>query len=313
MTSVGDGSFGDCTSLTSANLGAGVASLGKAAFYNCSALTNVQIPATMQTVGSQAFYGCSAMSQPNFADYETLCGISFADPTSNPASLAHRLFVDGSEVTNAIIPDGIAKIGDFSFCDVTALQSVTLPATLDSIGDYSFAYCPALTTVQFPDNLKSIGRGAFCYCSGLTSADLPNGLANIGYHAFGACENLQQVSLPSSIAALGELSFEQCNALNDVFCYSVSVPDASDAFLNSSIKSATLHVPAAAIDSYRAAATWRSFARIVAIDTADGINEVNGNVNGKPANRVCYDLAGRRISTPVRGLNIINGRKVLVK
>ena len=45
-------------------------------------------------------------------------------------------------------------------------------------------------------------------------------------------------------------------------------------------------------------------------DTATGISEV---VNGNTVNVQCYDLSGRRVSRPTRGLYIAGGRKVVVK
>ena len=45
-------------------------------------------------------------------------------------------------------------------------------------------------------------------------------------------------------------------------------------------------------------------------DTATGIGEV---VNGKTVNVQCYDLSGRRVSQPTRGLYIVGGKKVAVK
>lgn len=42
----------------------------------------------------------------------------------------------------------------------------------------------------------------------------------------------------------------------------------------------------------------------------DGINEIFGENNGET---VIYDLQGRKLNAPVRGINIINGRKVLVR
>ena len=42
-----------------------------------------------------------------------------------------------------------------------------------------------------------------------------------------------------------------------------------------------------------------------------GICDVN--VEQPAAAKVIYDLQGRRLSAPVKGLNIVNGAKVLVK
>ena len=45
-------------------------------------------------------------------------------------------------------------------------------------------------------------------------------------------------------------------------------------------------------------------------DETTGINNVNANVN---ENQEVYDLQGRRVAQPTKGLYIVNGKKVLVK
>jgi hypothetical protein len=49
-----------------------------------------------------------------------------------------------------IIPSSVASIGDYAFCDCTALTSVTLPSSVTSIGDWAFYDCEKLTTVIVP-------------------------------------------------------------------------------------------------------------------------------------------------------------------
>ena len=44
-------------------------------------------------------------------------------------------------------------------------------------------------------------------------------------------------------------------------------------------------------------------------DDADGINEVNGS--GLMVNGPVYDLQGRRVQKPGKGLYIVNGKKIL--
>jgi hypothetical protein len=48
------------------------------------------------------------------------------------------------------------------------------------------------------------------------------------------------------------------------------------------------------------------------IGTTTGISIVEVSGNNSTEN-VCYDLAGRRIAQPAKGLYIVNGRKVVVK
>ena len=47
------------------------------------------------------------------------------------------------------------------------------------------------------------------------------------------------------------------------------------------------------------------------IGTTTGISIVE--VRNNSTENVCYDLAGRRIAQPAKGLYIVNGRKVVVK
>ena len=47
--------------------------------------------------------------------------------------------------------------------------------------------------------------------------------------------------------------------------------------------------------------------------TADGIDEVTTTTVETATNAVYYDLQGRRVDHPVRGIYIVNGKKVIIK
>lgn len=65
-------------------------------------------------------------------------------------------------------------------------------------------------------------------------------------------------------------AFEYCPELTDVYCYAINVPTTmSDAFNESYMEYATLHVPASAIERYRTTAPWSSFKSIVATDGSE--------------------------------------------
>ena len=84
-----------------------------------------------------------------------------------------------------------------------------------------------------------------------------------------------------------------------------------DAFYGSYPANATLHVPAASIDSYKAKTPWSSFGKIVAITPEEtGIDELKGE-NGK-VKTALYDLSGRRVQKGQKGVFIQNG-KVIVR
>ena len=141
--------------------------------------------------------------------------------------------------------------------------------------------------------MTSIGNYAFCDCSGLTSVTIPNSVTSIGFYAFSGC-----------------------SGLTDVYCYGKSVPKTdSNAFNNSPIASATLHVPEGSIESYQNTFPWSSFGSIVAltspIDDGDwallqtAYTEMN---NGEGWNRKWSFNDETHSSHGLDGVIISNGR-----
>ena len=90
------------------------------------------------------------------------------------------------------------------------------------------------------------------------------------------------------------------------------MPDAqNNVFDGSYTEYANLHVPAAAIESYKATEPWSEFGKIVALTEEEtGIDELKGE-NEKVKTEV-FDLSGRRVQTAQKGIYIQNG-KVIVK
>jgi hypothetical protein len=115
--------------------------------------------------------------------------------------------------------------------------------------------------------VTSISYGAFGFCSGLTSVTIPNSVTSIGDYAFRSCSALTSVTIGSGIKNIGSSAFAKCTELTDVYCYAESVPSTqSDAFTDSYIEYATLHVPTTSINAYKAAAPWSGFKTIVGLD-----------------------------------------------
>ena len=62
VTSIGKSAFYGCSRLTSVEIGNSVTSIGESAFYGCSRLTSVVIPNSVTSIGNGAFYGCSRLT-----------------------------------------------------------------------------------------------------------------------------------------------------------------------------------------------------------------------------------------------------------
>ena len=84
--------------------------------------------------------------------------------------------------TNLIIEEGVTKVGNISFRDISPLVNVTLPSTVTTIGEYAFSG----TSVE--------------------SIDIPYGVITIGLHSF-SDTNLTRVKLPSSVLTVEYSAF----------------------------------------------------------------------------------------------------------
>lgn len=231
----------------------GVESVGKYVFYNCIGLNSVTIPSSVVSIGGEAFSGCSNVSSVHISDLKAWCNISFDSSVSNPLSIAKHLFLNGEEIKELVIPNGVSTIGHFAFFNCSELTSVTISESVNSIGNDTFRNCNNVSSVNIsdlsawckisfhdcysnplyyahhlylngeeikdlviPDGITDIAKVAFYNCSGLTSVTIPKTIKSIGIQAFLGCVNLNAVYI-SDLASWCNVSFENlsnCNPLH---------------------------------------------------------------------------------------------------
>ena len=209
----------------------------------------------------------------------------------------------------------VTKIKSNTFSNNWNVQSVTIPRSVKIIESGAFYVCLKMKNIVIEEGLETIENNAFYNCNGLTTVSLPNSLKEIGQYAFYACSGLTTMVVGSGLSSIGYHAFQNCKNLKDFYCYSYSAPKATLSF-DSYVKNATLHVPASSISSYRMSFDWDDFKSIVALTASDPKPEVTGfNIIEiiKEKNAAIYNLKGVRLSEPQRGINIINGKKVIVK
>ena len=115
-----------------------------------------------------------------------------------------------------------------------------------------------------PNNVTAIGDWAFYRCPSLTSIVLPNSVVSIGKRAFDTCKKLASATIGRNVRTICEKAFANCTGLADIYCNANQVPStSSDAFEDSYINLATLHVPDASLSSYKNTAPWSSFGTVV--------------------------------------------------
>ena len=188
-----------------------VTEIGKYAFYGCSRLTSVTIPNSVTTIGNEAFHGCSSLTSVYISDLTAWCNINFTSYSSNPLCYADNLYLNGSLVTDLVIPDSVTEIGDYAFLGCSSLTSVTIPDSVTYIGAGAFRSCSSLTSIVIPDSVTSIGGGAFYGCSSLTSIVIPDSVTKIGVSAFDGCSSLTTVNYKGTQEQWGQISIYSYN------------------------------------------------------------------------------------------------------
>lgn len=115
--------------------------------------------------------------------------------------------------------------------------------------------------------MTNIENNVFYGCTSLTSIVIPNNVASILNNTFYGCTSLETIMIGSGVRNIGTHVFANCEGLTDIYCYAEAVPlTESDAFNNSYIEYATLHVPEVAYESYRTTEPWSNFGTIKVID-----------------------------------------------
>ena len=321
VTSIGDYAFSWCSGLTSVTIPNSVTSIGSSAFSWCSGLTSVTIPNSVTSIGNNAFSRCSGLTSvtiPNSVTsirshaFNGCSGLTSVTIPNSVTSIEYDAFSGCSGLTSVTIPNSVTSIGDWAFSHCSGLTSVIIGNSVKSIGECAFENCSGLTSVTIGNSVTRIEERAFQSCSGLTSVTIPNSVTDIREWAFSGCSGLTSVTIGNSVMSIGWHAFECCPELLDVYCYAEKVPYTdSEAFYGSYPENATLHVPAASIDSYKARDPWRDFGKIVALTPEEsGIDELKGE-NGK-VKTALYDLSGRRVQEGQKGVFIQNG-KVMVR
>ena len=125
----------------------GTTCVGVEAFRDCDGLTSITFPKSVAYVDYMAFYNCTGLKAIHITDLAAWCGIEFQEESrssSNPLNYAHHLYLNGDEVTDLVIPEGVTSIGDYAFDNYTALTSVTIPDGVTTIGTYAFRRCNSL-------------------------------------------------------------------------------------------------------------------------------------------------------------------------
>jgi len=200
ITTLGDGVFSECPSLTSITftLPTKISSLGHEVFINCSSLTSVALPSTITVLGDSVFQGCTSLTSVTLPLMIT--------------SLGDRFFYNCSSLSSVALPQ-ITTVGDSCFYGCSSLISITVPSTVTSFGYGVFQGCSSLRSVTLPLTITSLEAGLFWDCSALKSITLPPNINTIDSHIFCRCVSLTTVNIRGNITSISSRAFEGCSRL----------------------------------------------------------------------------------------------------
>ena len=191
VTNIGDFAFSDCSSLTSIEIPNSVTSIGDYTFSSCSSLTSIEIPNSVTSIGRDAFENCSSLTAVHISDLAAWCAIEFGkyedwgyvvySAMANPLYYAKHLFLNGNEITELEIPEGITAINPYAFINAGSLTSVRIPQSVTAIGQGAFSGCSAVKRI---------------YCDAVTPPAVESeSFANYNAYLYVPCANFEDYDL----------------------------------------------------------------------------------------------------------------------
>ena len=216
--------------ITSFTIGESVCELPEYLCYDMSKLTCLTIPCTVKNDTSRAFSYCTSLKRINLTagSIEEFCSNGVLKILPYKDNIDRKLIINGQEVTEITIPNGIFRGGipNFPFKNCSSITSIILPTSLSDrprlncIG--GFQGCSSLKKLAIPNGYTSIGRSpigrhaAFKGCSSLESIVIPDTITSIDYESFKGCVSLKNIELPESLTYIGAAAFEDCTSLTSI-------------------------------------------------------------------------------------------------
>ena len=271
LSTIGRSAFGGCSNLEYVHLPNTVASFGEDCFIYCPKIEGTIDLKYCTTIGASAFKNCNKLQFKNI----------------NKVSNINTSAFQGTSIQTAELKEN-ASIGIQIFNDCTNLETLIFDGDF-SMNNWNYGIaqnCPKLTTVIFKKPVTKLPVNCFQGATILSSIDLSfvgelmdNGIGNqlhnmqscifsptltrIPARMFAYWDNTNlTVTIPASVTEIGDEAFNRCRGT-----FYILAPIPPTLTISSRINNnMTIYVPAASLETYKAAEYWSDVAnRIFAI------------------------------------------------
>ena len=125
------------------------------------------------------------------------------------------------------------------------------------------------------------------------------------------CYALKKITIPASVTFIGDNTFDNCQNLSVVTILAQTPPSLGNNAFYHTAENFRIYVPKDCVDAYKTA--YPDLAdRIKPIMGGTGIESIqNSKFKIQNEDGAVYNLSGQRLSKPQKGINIVNGNKVL--
>ena len=231
-------------------------------------------------------------------------------------SIGESTFWGCSGLTLITIPKSVTSIGCYAFYDCTSLTSITIPNYVTSIGNYAFSGCSGLTSIivgngnQKYDSRNNcnaiIEKESNTLIAGCKKTIIPNSVTSIGENAFRNCSGLTSITILESVTNIGNWAFSWCSGLTSITNLSTTPQEIIDGTFS---EYGTLHVLPGCKAKYEATDVWKNFTIVEDATTGIDVVEETPTIS---ADKI-FSISGQQLNEIKKGVNIINGKKILVK
>lgn len=343
--------FHNCSGLINLSIPESVSDIGRDAFEYCPNLSTIEVAsgntkydsrnncnAVVESETSTVLFGCKNSTFPSTIKAIgswafTGTGITEVIIPNNIEGLARSAFAWNNSLTSIVIGNGVKVMGDgnnpfLRNPNVTSIAVASANPYYDSrdncnaiIETSTGTLITGCSTTVIPITVKTIGAYAFASANN-NSFYIPDGVEKIERCAF-LYNSLHTVLIGKNIKEIEKEAFSECSKLQEIYSfaeYPVEIDESAFSYLygdkDITYNRATLYVPVGSIINYMNSMGWSKFKNIVEFDPSTfdpSTLNIHGVTMDADKDTPVFDLFGRKLAQPKKGINIINGRKVIVK